>query len=61
MADVVVTVAKGAAQRAIEQAAVIRFSMVGQECFAQVLLSLPDQIPALRRAFARRSKYLSAE
>ncbi|WP_323034260.1 DUF1778 domain-containing protein, partial [Pararhodobacter sp.] len=61
MTDFVVTAVQDAAQRAIEQAGVIRLSMADQECFAQALLSPPKQTPALKRAFARRSKLLSAE
>lgn len=61
MTDFVVTAVQDAAQRAIEQAEVIRLSMADQECFAQALLSPPKQTPALKRAFARRSKLLSAE
>ncbi|NYT83108.1 DUF1778 domain-containing protein [Alcaligenaceae bacterium] len=61
MTDFVVTAVQDAAQRAIEQAEVIRLSMADQECFAQALLSPPKQAPALKRAFARRSKLLSAE
>lgn len=61
MTDFVVTAVQDAAQRAIEQAEVIRLSMADQECFAQALLSPPEQTSALKRAFARRSKLLSAE
>lgn len=61
MTDFVVTAVQDAAQRAIEQAEVIRLSMADQERFAQALLSPPQQTPALKRAFARRSKLLSAE
>ena len=49
------------AQRAIEQAEVIRLSLADQECFAQALLSPPPPAPALERAFARRSKLLRTE
>ncbi|PWF22925.1 DUF1778 domain-containing protein [Corticimicrobacter populi] len=61
MTDFVVTAVQDAAQRAIEQAEVIRLSMADQECFAQALLSPPKQTPALKRAFTRRSKLLNAE
>ena len=50
-----------AAQRAIEQAEIIRLTLADQECFAQALLSPPQLKPALKRAFARRSKLLRAE
>lgn len=39
MANFVVTAVQDAAQRAVEQAEVIRLSMADQECFAQALLS----------------------
>lgn len=61
MTDFVITAVQDAAQRAIEQAEVIRLSMADQECFAQALLSPAKQTPALKRAFTRRSKLLSAE
>jgi len=61
MTDFVVAAVQDAAQRAIEQAEVIRLSLADQECFAQALLSPPQASPALERAFARRSKLLRAE
>jgi uncharacterized protein (DUF1778 family) len=61
MTDFVVAAVQEAAQRAIEQAEVVRLSLADQECFAQVLLSPPQPSPALERAFVRRSKLLRAE
>jgi uncharacterized protein (DUF1778 family) len=61
MTDFVVAAVQDAAQRAIEQAEVIRLSLADQECFAQALLSPPKPAPALERAFARRSKLLRTE
>lgn len=61
MTDFVVAAVQVAAQRAIEQAEVIRLSLADQECFAQALLSPPQPAPALQRAFARRNKLLLAE
>jgi uncharacterized protein (DUF1778 family) len=61
MTDFVVDAVQDAAQRAIEQAEVIRLSLADQECFAQALLSPPQPTPALERAFARRRKLLRAE
>ncbi|NYT37264.1 DUF1778 domain-containing protein [Allopusillimonas soli] len=61
MTDFVVNAVQDAAQRAIEHDTVIRLSMADQESFAQALLSPPKQTPALKRAFARRSKLLRAE
>lgn len=61
MTDFVVAAVQEAAQRAIEQAEVIRLSLADQECFAQALLSPPKPAPALERAFARRSKLLRTD
>jgi uncharacterized protein (DUF1778 family) len=61
MTDFVVAAVQDAAQRAIEQAEVVRLSLADQECFAQALLSPPKPAPALKRAFSRRSKLLRAE
>ncbi len=61
MTDFVVSAVQDAAQRAIEQAEVIRLSLSDQECFAQALLSPPQAAPALKRALERRSKLLRAE
>lgn len=61
MTDFVVSAVQDAAQRAIEQAEVIRLSLADQQCFAQALLSPPRPAPALKRAFARRGKLLRAE
>jgi uncharacterized protein (DUF1778 family) len=61
MTDFVVSAVQDAAQRAIEQAEVIRLSLADQECFAQALLSPPQPTPALQRALARRSKLLRTE
>jgi uncharacterized protein (DUF1778 family) len=47
-----------AAQRAIEQAEIIRLSLADQSFFAEALLSPPEPNPALQRAFARRQKLL---
>jgi len=59
--DFVVAAVQDAAQRAIEQAEVIRLSLADQECFAQALLSPPKPVRALERAFARRRKLLRTE
>ena len=61
MTDFVVTAVQDAAQRAIDQAEVVRLSLADQECFAQALLSPPQPAPALERAFTRRSKLLRAQ
>lgn len=61
MTDFVVSAVQHAAQQAIQQAEVIRLSMADQECFAQAMLSPPKPVPALERAFTRRSKLLRTE
>jgi uncharacterized protein (DUF1778 family) len=61
MTDFVVSAVQDAARRAIEQSDVMRLSLADQECFAQALLSPPQPAPALKRAFARRSKLLRSE
>jgi uncharacterized protein (DUF1778 family) len=61
MTDFIIAAVQDAAQRAIEQSSVIRLSLSDQECFASALLSPPKATPALKRAFARRKKLLSAE
>lgn len=61
MTDFVVAAVQDAAQRAIEQAEVIRLSLADQECFALALLSPQQPVPALKRAFARRRKLIQAE
>jgi uncharacterized protein (DUF1778 family) len=61
MTDFVVSAVQDAAQRAIEQAGVIRLSLADQECFASAMLSPPKPTAALKRAFARRKKLLAAE
>jgi uncharacterized protein (DUF1778 family) len=61
MTDFVVSAVQDAAQQAIAQSDVIRLSLADQECFAQALLSPPKQAPALKRAFARHRKLISAK
>lgn len=58
MTDFVVAAVQDAAQRAIEQAEVLRLSRADQECFAQALLAPPAAAPALKRALARRRALL---
>lgn len=61
MTDFVVGAVQDAAQRAIQQADVVRLSLADQECFAKALLAPPKPAPALKRAFALRRKLLRAE
>lgn len=60
MTDFVVSAVQEAAQKAIEQAEIIRLSLADQQCFAQALLNPPAPAPALRRAFAKRDKLLKS-
>lgn len=61
MTDFVVAAVQDAAQRAIEQAEVVRLSLADQQRFAQALLSPPRPSAALKRAMARHDKLLRAE
>ena len=61
MTDFVVSAVQEAAQRAIEQSEIMRFSLADQACFAQALLAPPEPAAALQRAFARRQKLLTTE
>lgn len=61
MTDFVVAAVQDAVQNAIEQAEVMRLSLADQACFAQALLAPPPPSPAMKRAFARRSKLLRTE
>jgi len=61
MTDFVVSAVQDAAQRAIDQAEIVRLSIADQECFARALLAPPQPPPPLERAFARRNKLLRAE
>lgn len=61
MTDFVVSAVQEAAQRAIEQAEVIRLSQADSQRFAEALLSPPPPAPALERAFERRRRLVAAE
>ena len=54
--DFVISAVQDAAQKAFEQAEVLRLSLEDQERFAEALLSPPKAVPALKRAFARHRK-----
>ena len=54
LTDFVVTAARDAACRAIEEAEVVRLSVEDQRLIANAILNPPKPSPALRRAFARR-------
>lgn len=61
LTDFVVTAVQDAAQRAIEEAEVIRLSLADQQRFADALLSPPKPSPALKRAMARHDKLIRSE
>ncbi|MEO8127802.1 MAG: DUF1778 domain-containing protein [Bryobacteraceae bacterium] len=54
LTDFVVTAARDAACRVIEEADIIRLSVEDQRQLADAILNPPEPSPALRRAFARR-------
>jgi uncharacterized protein (DUF1778 family) len=51
--DFVITAAREAAERRVEQAQVIRLSLEDQRIFVEAILNPPEPTPALRRAFRR--------
>lgn len=61
LTDFVVAAARDAAERAIEQAEVIRLSLADQQRFAEALLSPPAAAPALKRAMTRHKKLLRSQ
>lgn len=61
LTDFVVVAVQDAAQRAIEQAEVIRLSLADQQRFAEALLAPPEPAPALERAMSRHDKLLRTE
>ena len=54
LSDFVVTAAREAAWRAIEEAEIIRLSVEDQRRIAEAIFNPPKPAPALRRAFKRR-------
>lgn len=56
LTDFVVTAAREAAVRAIEEVEIIRLSAEDQRLIAEAILNPPDPSPALRRAFQRRDE-----
>lgn len=61
MTDFVVSAVQEAAQRAIEQAEVIRLSQADSQRFAEALLSQPTPEPALERAYQRHRRLVAPE
>lgn len=56
LSDFVISAAREAAQRTIEEAEIIRISLADQERFAQTLIDPPALTPAMERAFARHRR-----
>jgi uncharacterized protein (DUF1778 family) len=61
LTDFVVTAAREAAQRAIEETEILRLSLEDQRRIAAAVLNPPEPTPALRRAFERRRALLGVE
>ena len=60
LTDFVVTAARDAAMRTIEEAAVIRLSIEDQRQVADAILNPPKPTPALRKAFKLRRDLLGS-
>jgi uncharacterized protein (DUF1778 family) len=61
LTDFVVTAAREAACRAIEETGILRLSVEDQRQVAEAILHPPDPAPALRRAFERRNELFGPE
>ncbi|RQS62513.1 DUF1778 domain-containing protein [Burkholderia sp. Bp8963] len=61
MSDFVVSAAREAAQRAIAEAEMIRLSLADSQRFADVILSPPEPVDALKRAITRHDQLLRNE
>jgi uncharacterized protein (DUF1778 family) len=61
LTDFVVTAARDAAQRAIEETEILRLSPEDQRRIAAAVLNPPEPAPALRRAFQRRKALFGTE
>ncbi|MDQ2694731.1 MAG: DUF1778 domain-containing protein [Pseudomonadota bacterium] len=61
LTDFVVSAARAAACRTLEETEVIRLSVEDQRRFAEAILNPPEPTPALRRAFQRHRDLLGTE
>jgi len=61
LTDFVVTAAREAACRTIEETEIIRLSVESQRQIAAAILNPPEPAPALRRAFERRHNLFGTE
>jgi uncharacterized protein (DUF1778 family) len=59
LTDFVVSAARDAAQRTIEDAEILRLSMEDQRLIAEALLNPPKPNPALRQAFKKRKQLIA--
>ena len=61
LTDFVVSAAREAARRTIEETEIIRLSVQDQRKMAEALLNPPEPTPALKKAFRRRRELLGLE
>jgi len=61
LSDFVIAAVQEAAQKAVEQAEVIRLSLQDQQRFAEALLAPPPPSAVMQRAMARHDKLLRSE
>jgi uncharacterized protein (DUF1778 family) len=61
LTDFVVSAARDAAQRTLEEHSLLQLSLEDQERVALAILSPPEPAAALRRAFARRHELFGGE
>ena len=61
LTDFVLTSARDAARRTIEEADILRLSLEDQRRIADGILNPPEPTPALRRAFRHRRELFGAE
>jgi len=61
LTDFVVSAAREAACRTIEETEIIRLSVEDQRQIAEALLNPPEPTPALKKAFQRRRELLGVE
>lgn len=59
ISDFLVTAAKEAAYRTIEENQIIRLSVDDQQCFVELLLNPPPQAPAMDRAFEAHARLIT--
>lgn len=60
LTDFVVSAAREAAHKAVEETDIVRLSVEDQRVIADAILNPPPPVPALKRAFERRRKLLGA-